>query len=191
MVAFSGVKQTPSATLREAGLHRALAEHPHVRLKQLLYGEWSEQRAYEQARVLLARYPEVSLVWAANDEMAFGVMRAAAEQGRQLHYSGLNNSERVLQARIDQRISVLVSGHFILGGCAMVMLHDHAAGLDFAARGGKDQQADLFRLLDKQESIRLLRRIDKHAAKLDFRRFSAAFKPRLQGYDCSIEALLR
>lgn len=191
MVAFSGAKQTPSATLREAGLHRALAEHPHVRLKQLLYGEWSEQRAYEQASALLGRYPDVSLVWAANDEMAFGVMRAAAEQGRQLHYSGLNNSKKVLQARIDERISVLVSGHFILGGCAMVMLHDHAAGLDFAARGGKDQQADLFRLLNKQESIRLLRRIDKHEANLDFRRFSAAFNPGLQGYNCSIEALLR
>lgn len=191
MVAFSGIKQTPSATLREAGLHRALAEHPRMRLKQLLYGEWSSQRAYEQAQVLLARYPDVGLVWAANDEMAFGVMRAAEEQGRQLRYSALNNSTRVLQARVDERIGALVSGHFILGGCAMVMLHDHAAGLDFAARGGKDQQADLFRMLNKQESLRLLRRIDRHEANLDFRRFSAAFNPRLQGYGCSIEALLR
>jgi hypothetical protein len=73
----------------------------------------------------------------------------------------------------------------------MVMLYDHAAGLDFAARGGKDQQADLFHLLSKQESTRLLRRLDKHVAKLDFRRFSAAFNPSLQGYDCSNEALLR
>jgi ABC-type sugar transport system substrate-binding protein len=67
----------------------------------------------EQASALLGRYPAVSLVWAAHDEMAFGVMHAA-EQERQLLYSGRNNSKRGLQARIDDRISVLVSGHFIL-----------------------------------------------------------------------------
>jgi ABC-type sugar transport system substrate-binding protein len=191
MVAFSGIKQTPSATLREAGLHRALAEHPYIRLRQLLYGEWSNQRAYEQAQVLLARYPDVGLVWAANDEMAFGVMRAAEEQGRHLRYSALNNSAQVLRARIDERVSALVSGHFILGGCAMVMLHDHAAGVDFADRGGKDQQANLFRMLNKQDALILLRRINKHDAGLDFRRFSTALNPERQGYDCSIDGLLR
>ena len=46
-------------------------------------------------------------------------------------------------------------------------------------------------MLSKQESLRLLRRIDTHDANLDFRRFSAALNPRMQGYDCSIEALLR
>jgi ABC-type sugar transport system substrate-binding protein len=191
MVAFSGIKQTPSATLREAGLHRALAEHPGMRLRQLLYGEWSSQRAYEQAQVLLARYPDVGLVWAANDEMAFGVMRAAEEQGRQLRYSALNNSTKVLQARIDGRVSALVSGHFILGGCALVMLHDHAAGMDFATRGGKDQQANLFRMLNKQDALNFLRRIKTRDASLDFRRFSTALNPGRQGYDCSIDGLLR
>lgn len=190
LVAFSGVKQTPSATLREAGLQRALAEHPQVRLRQVLYGEWKEQRAYEQAKALLPRYPDVSLVWSANDEMAFGAMRAAQEQGRVLRYSALNNSQRVLQAKIDGSISVLASGHFILGGCAMVMLHDYAAGMDFAARGGKDQQARLFRLVNEQQAKHLLRHMDKGGKGLDFRRFSATRHPRMQRYDFAIDALL-
>jgi hypothetical protein len=46
-------------------------------------------------------------------------------------------------------------------------------------------------MLNKQESMRLLRRIDRHDANLDFRRFSAVLNPHRQGYDCSIEALLR
>ncbi|MEK1908278.1 MAG: ABC transporter substrate-binding protein [Pseudomonas sp.] len=191
LVAFSGVKQTPSATLREAGLQRALAEHPSVRLRQMLYGEWKEQRAYEQAKALLPRHPDVSLVWSANDEMAFGVMRAAQELGRELHYAALNNSQRVLSARIDGRVSVLASGHFILGGCAMVMLHDYAAGLDFAARGGKDQMARLFRLLDANEAKSLLKHLDDGGKSLDFRRFSAVTRPRMQHYSCSIDSLLR
>lgn len=191
LVAFSGIKQTPSASLREEGLKRALAEHPQVRLRQLLYGEWKEQRAYEQAKGLLPRYPGLHLVWAANDEMAFGVMRAAREQGRKLHYTGLNTSERVLQARIDGRIEVLVGGHTILGGCAMVLLHDHARGLDFANRGGVDQQARLLRLLNQREAQNLLRHMRKPGEGLDFRRFSAKGKPHMRQYACAIDALLR
>ncbi|MGL4319004.1 MAG: ABC transporter substrate-binding protein [Pseudomonas sp.] len=191
LVAFSGVKQTPSATLREAGLRRALADHPQIRLRQMLYGEWKEQRAYEQAKALLPRYPDVSLIWSANDEMAFGAMRAAQEQGRVLRYSALNNSQRVLQARVDGKVSVLASGHFILGGCAMVMLHDYAAGQDFAARGGKDQQARLFRLLDGRQAERLLQHLDDGGKSLDFRSFSATRNPRIRRYEFSIDALLR
>ena len=191
LVAFSGIKQTPSATLREKGLQKALAEHPQVRLRQLLYGEWKEQRAYEQAKALLPRYPELDLVWAANDEMAFGVMRAAREQGRRLHYSGLNTSERLLQARIDGQIEVVLGGHTILGGCAMVLLHDHALGLDFAKRGGTDQQARLLRLFDQREARNLLAYMRKPGEGLNFKRFSAQGKPRMQHYACAIDALLR
>lgn len=191
LVAFSGIKQTPSATLREAGLHRALLGHPEVRLRQVLYGEWKEQRAYEQASALLPRYPGVTLIWSANDEMAFGAMRAAQELGRSLHYSALNSSQRVLQARVDNKISVLVSGHFILGGCAMVMLHDYANGLDFAKRGGKDQEARLFRLIDGQQAGRLLQHMEDNGAGLDFRRFSATRYPQMRRYDFSIDTLLR
>lgn len=191
MLAFTGIKQTPSATLRVAGLERALAEAPHVRLQQMLYGEWRQQRAYEQAQALLPRYPNLNLVWAANDEMAFGVMQAAEEQGRRLHYAALNNSHRVLQARIERRIEVLASGHFILGGCALVMLYDHSRGLDFAERGGKDQVASLLRLIDDKDAERLLTRLDQDDIGLDFRTFSATHRPQMSRYACSIDSLLR
>lgn len=156
LLAFSGAKQTPAAQFREQGLQRALAEHPDVLLRQLVYSEWNRQRAYEQAQQLLPRHPDATLIWAANDEMAFGAMRAAEELGRvpgkDLLFSALNNSVEVLQARLDERVSVLVSGHFTAGGWAMVLLHDYDAGLDFAARGGKDRQDALFMQLDKWQS---------------------------------------
>lgn len=75
LVAFSGLKITPAAQQREKGMMRALAEHPEVRLRQLVYGGWTRERAYEQARLLFKRYPQTSLVWSANDEMAFGAMQ--------------------------------------------------------------------------------------------------------------------
>nr|WP_313404363.1 ABC transporter substrate-binding protein [Pseudomonas sp.] len=190
MLAFSGVKQTPSSILRLAGLQRALIEAPHVRLVQAVHGEWQEQRAYEQALGLLPRYPNVSLIWSANDAMAFGVMRAAGEQGRALHYAALNNSARVLQARIDGQVEVLASGHFLLGACAMVMLSDHARGLDFIERGGKDQEARLLRIIDREQAQRLLSRLGQADIEMDFRQFTAVAQPQLQRYDCSIASLL-
>ena len=194
MLAFSGIKQTPAAQLRERGLQRALAEHPRVRLQQLVNSEWNRQRAYEQAQILLPRYPGVSLIWAANDEMAFGVMQAAQElgktPGRDLLFSALNNSVEVLQARLDQRVSVLVGGHFTAGGWALVLVHDYDAGLDFAARGGKDRQDPLFMRLDKPQAAHLLKRIKEQGYGLNFRRFSALYQPQLRNYHFSLQPLL-
>jgi len=190
LLAFSGIKQTPSATLRLEGLQRALGEAPNVRLVQALYGEWLQQRAYEQARGLLPRYPDISLIWSANDEMAFGVMRAAEELGRSLRYAALNNSPRVLKARADGRIDVLASGHFLLGACAMVMLHDYAQGLDFAERGGKDQIISLLRLVDADQARQLASRLEQARLDVDFSRFSAMNNPSMARYACAIDPLL-
>ena len=195
MLAFSGVRNTPSATLRQQGMQRALAEHPEIKLQQLMYGEWSRQRAYEQARVLLPRYADVSLVWSANDEMAFGAMRAAQELGRQpgkdLHFSALNNSEEVFNARVEGQLCVLVAGHFTLGGWAMVLLHDYHAGQDFAARGGKDRVVPLFRLIDAEQARRLSKRLKVPGYGLDFRQYSAVYRPAIKDYRFSITALLQ
>lgn len=195
LLAFSGVRDTPASTLREEGLRRALREHPEIKLEQLLYGEWSRKRAYAQAQLLLPRYPHVKLVWSANDEMAFGVMQAAQElakqPGQDMHFSALNNSSEVLQARIDGRLCVLVGGHFTLGGWAMVMLHDYHAGLDFAERGGKDRVDQVFTLLDKNQADRLHKRLMIPGYKLDFRQFSAVYRRQITTYDFSIKPLLQ
>lgn len=195
LLAFSGVRHTPSATLREVGLHRALAEHPQVRLQQLVYGEWKRQRAYEQAQQLLQRYDNVRLVWSANDEMAFGAMQAARELGKQpgrdMHFSALNNSAEVFAARIQGDIDVLVSGHFTLGAWALVMLHDHHAGEDFASRGSVDRVAKLFTLVDEKQAAILQKRIERKGYGIDFRQFSAVYQPQLRDYAFSIDAMLR
>ena len=61
------------STLAEAG-----REQPPV-----LPGDWSARSGYE-AGLLLVRLPEVTAVFAANDQMALGVLRAFAEHGRRV-----------------------------------------------------------------------------------------------------------
>lgn len=189
LLAFSGLKHTPAAQLREQGLHRALAETPGVRLRQLVQGSWSRERAYEQARQLRERYPQVQLVWSANDEMAFGAMQAFEEAGRvpgkDVLFSAVNSSPQALQARIDGRLSALVGGHFSLGGWAMVLLHDDALGLPVRLQAASP--VPVLQLIDAAKARRWLKLAQQPDYGVDFNQFSADGKsagyryPFLQG----------
>lgn len=61
-----------------AALEAAGAEQPPP-----MSGDWSPKSGYE-AGAILARMPDVTAVFAANDQMALGVMRAFAERGRRI-----------------------------------------------------------------------------------------------------------
>lgn len=191
LLAFSGAKTTPVAQLRVQGMQRALAEHPEVRLRQLVYGEWSHQRAFEQASQLFKRYPQTALVWSANDEMALGAMQALQDSGRvpgkDVLFSAANSSPQILAARLDGRLSTLVAGHFTLGGWAMVLIHDEAKGVDIDARGGRNRQQALFQLIDAAQA----RRLSGPLPSVDFRALSAVGKPASYRYPFSLQLLLR
>ena len=191
LLAFSGAKTTPVAQLRVQGMQRALAEHPEVRLRQLVYGEWSRQRAFEQASQLFKRYPQTALVWSANDEMALGAMQALQDTGRvpgkDVLFSAANSSPQILAARLDGRLSTLVAGHFTLGGWAMVLIHDEAKGVDIGARGGRNRQQALFQLIDAAQA----RRLSGPLPSVDFRALSAVGKPASYRYPFSLQLLLR
>jgi ABC-type sugar transport system substrate-binding protein len=194
LLAFSGLKITPSAQYREQGLRRALAEHPEVRLRQLVYGGWSRQRAYEQARLLFKRYPQTSLVWAANDEMAFGVMQAYVEAGgvpgQDVLFGAINNSPAALQALLDRRLSVLLGGHFSLGGWALVQLHDYDEGVDISQYGGRDRQVPLLQLINREQAKRLLAMGSAQDFGVDFQKLSAKGRPASWRYPFTLQALM-
>ena len=194
LLAFSGLKETPSAKRRETGMRRALAEHPQVRLRQLVYGGWTSQRAYEQAKLLFKRYPKTSLVWAANDEMAFGVMQAYVESGavpgKDALFGAINNSPAALQALLDNRLSVLLGGHFSLGGWALVELYDHDEGVDISLYGGRDRQIPLLQLIDRAQAKRLLAMGRAQDFGVDFHRLSAKGRPASYRYPFSLQTLM-
>ena len=194
LLAFSGLKITPSAQLREKGMRRALAEHPEVRLRQLVYGGWTRARAYEQAKLLFKRYPQTSLVWSANDEMSFGAMQAFEETGgkpgKDALFSAINTSPAALHALLDNRLSVLLGGHFTLGGWALVQLHDYNQGVDFSRYGGRDRQISLLQVIDRTQAKRLLALGSEKKFGVDFHKFSAKGQPVSYRYPFSLQALM-
>lgn len=194
MLAFSGASTTPAAQLREQGLHRALAEHPEVHLRQLVYSGWGRERAQEQARLLFKRYPKTSLVWSANDEMAFGAMDALREvggkPGKDVLFSALNSSTSALQARLGGSLSVLVGGHFTLGGWAMVLLHDYDATREQDRQYLGARQLRVLQLLDQHDAKRLLQASREGGYGVDFRTFSLMGKSASADYQFSLKSIL-
>ncbi|WP_445178518.1 ABC transporter substrate-binding protein [Pseudomonas sp. McL0111] len=194
-LAFSGLKITPSAQLREHGMQRALAEHPQVRLRQLVYSGWTQERAYEQARLLFARYPKVSLVWSANDEMAFGAMRALEETGKtpgkDALFSAVNTSPAALQALVDGRLSALLGGHFTLGGWALVEVHDDNQGVNLDLYGGRDRQIPSLQLIDKARARKMLAMGESPDYGISFRQLTAKGRPASYRYPFTLQTLMR
>lgn len=113
---ISGDKVTQASVERESGAINFLSSDPAIKITQTVYGQWQESRAEEQMSILLQRYPDLKLVWTANDHMAFGAMRAARARGKtpgkDILFATHNTSEKVLQALADDEVGVLGGGAF-------------------------------------------------------------------------------
>ncbi len=185
LLALAGDRSSPTSIARNAGMRRAVQEAGDVELLQEVFGDWRRDKAQEQARWLFQRHPDARLVWAGNDQMAFGAMAAWRQRGgtpgRDAWFSGINTSPEALAALRSGDLSALAGGHFLTGAWALVMLFDHSRGVDFAGEG-LEQQRSLFALFDAEILQQFERRMEQPAMGIDFRRYSKALNPQLKRY---------
>lgn len=176
MLAFSGTNTTPVSLLREKGMLRALSEHPEVHLRQIVLGGWRRDRALEQARVLFKRYPQTRLVWAANEQMAFGAMDALRERGgkpgQDVLFSAINGTSLSLQAQLNGSLSVVASGHFTLGGWAIILLHRYDTAQRQARQEIGARIIDVVHVVEPQDAQRFLNAARGEHYRLDIQAFN-------------------
>ncbi|WP_293764859.1 ABC transporter substrate-binding protein [uncultured Aquitalea sp.] len=195
LLMMAGDSSTPASTDRIRGARKALAKAgDQVELTQLVYGEWEKQRAFEQGQWLLRRYPEINLIWTANDEMAFGLedalKRNGKDAGKQVLISSINNSPSAMQQRRDGKFAALAAGHFMVGAWSLVMLYDYRHGKDFAGEGLR-QNAPAFSLISPDMAQRYLQRFAAgDFSGIDFKHFSKAANPALNRYSFAFGPLL-
>jgi ABC-type sugar transport system substrate-binding protein len=193
MLAIAGDRSTPSSINRNQGMRRAVAEAPMVVLEEEVYAAWARENAAQQAESLYRRYPDVKLVWAGNDLMAFGAMSAWEKRGGKpgvdAWFSGINTSTEALEAVKSGRLTSLAGGHFITGAWALVMIYDYHHGRDFADEG-LELKRPMFAEFTPVLADRYIERFSGGFDGVDFSRYSKVKNPQLKRYNFGFAQLL-
>ncbi|MCD5994473.1 ABC transporter substrate-binding protein [Pseudomonas sp. CDFA 602] len=178
LLAFSGTNSTPVSLQREHGMQRAVAEHPQVHLRQIVLGGWRRDRALEQARVLLKRYPGIRLVWSANEQMAFGAMDALRERGgepgKDIFFSAINGTALSLRAQLNGSLGVVATGHFTLGGWAMILLSRYDTAHPQARKQVGARTIDVLHVVELKDAQRFLEATRDERYRLDRQAFNVS-----------------
>jgi ABC-type sugar transport system substrate-binding protein len=171
---------------RLAGLRLAEQEYYRGDIAFLGVASGSKARAQQLLQRGYETYPGTTLFWSSDDLMALGMMEALSSRTRRIPgqdaiLGGFYWSPWAVQAVIDGEISFLMGGHFMTGGAALIMLYDHANGVDFKPVGAEQRFG--FGLLHggnvKQVAPILARR---NWSWIDFKSFSRALNPKRTGY---------
>jgi ABC-type sugar transport system substrate-binding protein len=140
MLAIAGSNDSAASIERIDGLHKFLAVHPQVQLRQIVNADWQQDKARNMSTILLKRYPDIKLIWAASDMMALGALDSAGQAGlipgKTVFTGGIDGTDEGLEALARGRLQATLSGHDREGAQALELLHDHFMGCDFAQQRG-------------------------------------------------------
>jgi len=193
VLALGGTETDSGAQLRNEGLKRALSERHDAELLQIVNAHWVYEEARDKALLMFRRYPEVDVLWSANDRMALGAIEAmrsmGREPGRDVMVGGMDWDARVLSAVEQGKMVATIGGQILEGAWAMVLLCDYYHGIDFASE----------RVAWRSEMLPLTKETAGPSTKylgpgnwekLNFRRFSKFHNPDLKTYNFSIKTLM-
>lgn len=152
LIVLAGDRSTGTSLGRNQGMQRALQEFPQIQLRQLVFSDWSQIKATQQTEHLLRRYPNVQLVWAASDLLAYGAIQAMQQEQRprkDVFIGAMNATNKALESSVSGEFTALAGGHHMTGAWAIVMLYDHHHGKDFRDREtDAERHYSMFTLLD-------------------------------------------
>lgn len=190
VIGITGDPVTPVSLERAEGVHEWLVDTPGARLNQLAYGNWSRVDSYEKTSVLLRRYPNTNLIWAANDSMAIGAQRACEACGVRPIVGGMGALPDALTSVMQGGLTAMMAGDYFIGAFAMILLYDYHEGLDFAEHGGARRKLDYLTLVHRGNARAYLERLFSGAREPDFSALSRV-RHRISGvYDFNIGRLL-
>lgn len=188
VVGITGARGTPVSLKRAQGVSDYIKEAGRGEELQLAFGTWGADDAQSKAQVLLSRYPQANIIWAANYSMALGVLRAVQEDGREILVG--STAVAPYSGRDVTGMTVNLGSHFFIGAWAMVLLHDYHHGVDFAEHGGVRQQLDHLSVITSQNAPRYYEIVYEQTDNLDFSAFSKYLNPLPGNYGFSLVPLM-
>lgn len=128
----NGTAGTSVAIDRRAGLERALAEHPEVRVAGEVDGNFVRDTSQTVFESLYQGNPDIKGVWAANGGTATGViaalLNAGKKPGEDVLVVGMDLNPENVEAVRAGTLLFDIGGHWLQGGFALVLMYDFIKG---------------------------------------------------------------
>ncbi|WP_423186335.1 ABC transporter substrate-binding protein [Alishewanella sp. d11] len=157
---------------------------------QVVPSQWLRELATTQSQQLLRRYPNTSVIWAASDWIALGVLdmlKANQLNSADFCIGGFDWLPEAI-AKIDSgELVASVGGHYMMGAWSMVAIYDHWHGnLPINALKGKAAfELELITAKNVQDYQPLL--TPAYWQQYDFRRFSFTANPQQESYSFKLK----
>lgn len=191
VIGITGDRSTPVSLERAQGVSDYITHAGRGRTLQLAFGDWSDADGESKANVLLTRYPQANIIWAGNDSMALGALRAVKARGARVLVGGTGGWPSAMASLAEGGLAATVGSHFFIGAWAMVLLHDYHRGVDFARYGGPALKLDYMLVVNRDNAARYDQAVYQRDGALDFSAYSKALHPKPGPYDFNLAPLVR
>ena len=139
---------------------------------------------------MFGRYPDTNIIWAANDSMALGALRAVRAREARVLVGGMAGFPDAITSVADGGLAATSAGGYLIGAWALVMLYDYHRGVDFAAHGGLGQKFDHMYVVHSGNVARFNDVALNRSQALDFGVYSKALNPAPGPYDFRLARLV-
>lgn len=190
VIGITGSRGTPVSLERAQGVSNFMTSAGRGRQLQLVFSNWSATDAESKADVLLSRYPQTNIIWAANYSMAQGALQAVKSKGAPLLVGSTAAAPPTAPSMTEQGMAVSLGSHFFIGAWAMVLLHDYHHGVDFEKHGGLRQKLDHLYVIKPDNASRYYEVVYDKPDELDFSVFSKHLHPLPGLYNFSLAPLM-
>jgi ABC-type sugar transport system substrate-binding protein len=191
VIGITGDRNTPVSLERAQGVEDYIAHAGRGRIHQLVFGDWSYADGEQKAHVLLSRYPDTNIIWASNDSMALGALRAVQARGTSVLVGGMGGWGDALVSVAEGGLAATAAGDYLIGAWAIVLLHDYHHGRDFVAPSGLNQKLDYLYVVNRANVGQFDEVVFKRGDALNFGLYSKLVHPRSGPYEFRLEHLVR
>jgi len=195
LVGIAGRQGDGSAVSRNKGFERFFKqlENADIIVHQVVHADWLKNKAKAKFLGLKKRYPNLSVVWSANDTMALGVIDGInslnLEAGKDIITASIDWSFKGIDAVQRGDLEFSLGGPLMEGGWASVLLYDYLHGIDFAESEGINLRSE-YMSLDADSVTKYKQRFgNKDWDKIDFRQLSKILNPTLKHYSFSMQTI--
>lgn len=139
-IILEGIRAAQNAQDRKAGAIRAFGENANIEIVAMETANWRIDEAYQLIQTLLTTHPDVKLIFAANDVMAFGVIQYLQEIERtDILVAGFDALDEAKAALREGTLQITIDQQAALQGYT---------GVEFAIRRLRGETVPAVQLVD-------------------------------------------